>query len=283
MVTLSNMIDDLQARMADKDGRFINDADATRYINVAYHEFVNKTSALQQEGGFPVIANQFWYSAPTDMIKPGIVMWMQNSRRQLKYRSMSYLAGSGGLDLTRTGPATDFTYHEGDDKFRLWPSPSQSSEATAINQVGGINTSVTTITVDDASDLRNTGWVQIENEKILYYAKSGNVLQQCVRGVGGTTAATHSDDVVVTQIDVHIWYYYQPPDLTASDSPEIPNPYHDSLVLGALYHALRSDGKYREAGIVYQEWTAAIVLAKAELAKAQASNFLNINLPGGYY
>ena len=283
MATLTNLQDDLQARMADKSGRFLTDADCTRYLNIAYHEFVLKTESLLREWGFSVTANQFLYSAPSDMIKPGIMMWMQNSRRKLEYHPLNYFADNGGLDLTSSGPANSFTWYEGDDKFRLWPTPSSTSEATAINQVGGINTSVTTITVDDASDLRDTGWVQIENEKILYYAKSGNILQQCARGMGGTTAATHSDDVAVSQIDVHLWYYYQPADLSSgSDTPEIPAPYHDTIVLGALYQALRADGRDQEASIVLQEWMQNMAFAKGEVQKAQASNYISVNLADGY-
>jgi hypothetical protein len=283
MVTLTNLQDDLQARMADKSGRFLVDADATRYLNIAYHEFVNKTECLLRESGFSVTANQFLYGAPADMIKPGIMMWMQNSRIKLEYHPLNYFAENGGLDLTSSGPSRSFTWYEGDDKFRLWPTPSSTSEATAINQVGGISSAVTTITVDDASDLRDTGWVQIENEKILYYAKSGNILQQCARGMGGTTAATHSDDVAVSQIDVHLWYYYQPADLSSgSDTPELPAPYHDSLVLGALYHALRSDGRDAEANIALQEWAGNIGYAKGEFQKGQSSNFIAVNLADGY-
>jgi hypothetical protein len=49
MTTLTNLQDDLQARMADKSGRFLVDADCTRYLNIAYHEFVNKTEMLLRE------------------------------------------------------------------------------------------------------------------------------------------------------------------------------------------------------------------------------------------
>ena len=283
MTTLTNLQDDLQARMADKSGRFLVDADATRYLNIAYHEFVSKTEILIREWGFSVTDNQYLYSSPSDMIKPGIMMWMQSSRRQLIYRPLNYFAENGGLDLTQSGPSYSFCYYEGDDKFRLWPTPSATSEATAINQGGGISAAVTTITVDDASNLRSSGWVQIENEKILYYAKSGNILQQCSRGVGGTTAATHSDDIAVSQIDVHLWYYYQPADLSSgSDTPEIPAPYHDNLVLGALYHSLRSDGRDKEASVIFQEWTVALGYAKGEAQKAQSSNFIAVTLADGY-
>ena len=283
MVTLTNLQDDLQARMADKSGRFLVDADCTRYLNIAYHEFVNKTECLLREWGFSVTANQFLYGAPADMIKPGIMMWMQSSRIKLEYHPLNYFAENGGLDLTSSGPSRSFTWYEGDDKFRLWPTPSSTSASTTMNDSGGISDSDSSVILTSAADFRDQGMILIDNEQMHYYAKSGNTLQQLVRGVGGTTAASHSDGVAVSQSDVHLWYYYQPADLSSgSDTPELPVPYHDSLVLGALYHALRSDGRDAEANIALQEWAGNIGYAKGEFQKGQSSNFIAVNLADGY-
>jgi hypothetical protein len=283
MATLTNLQDDLQARMADKSGRFLTDADCTRYLNIAYHEFVLKTESLLREWGFSVTANQFLYGAPSDMIKPGIMMWMQSSRRKLEYHPLSYFADNGGLDLTSSGPANFFTWYEGDDKFRLWPTPSTTSASTTMNDSGGISASDSSVILTSAANFRDQGMILIDNEQMHYYAKSGNTLQQLVRGVGGTTAASHSDGVAVSQSDIHLWYYYQPADLSSgSDTPEIPAPYHDTIVLGALYQALRADGRDQEASIVLQEWMQNMAFAKGEVQKAQASNYISVNLADGY-
>ena len=283
MTTLTNLQDDLQARMADKSGRFLVDADCTRYLNIAYHEFVNKTEILLREWGFSVTANQYLYGAPSDMIKPGIMMWMQNSRVKLEYKPLNYFADNGGLDLTSTGPARYFTWYEGDDKFRLWPTPTSTSASTTMNDSGGISSSDSSVILTSAANFRDRGMILVDNEQMHYYAKSSNTLQQLVRGVAGTSAASHSDGATLSQSDVHLWYYYQPSDLSSgSDTPEIPAPYHDNLVLGALYHALRSDGRDREATIVFQEWVQNIAYAKGEAQKAQSSNYIAVNLADGY-
>ena len=54
-----------------------------------------------------------------------------------------------------------------------------------------INSSVTSIALTDASTYPETGSITIESEKISYAAKSGNTLLGCVRGIAGTTAASH--------------------------------------------------------------------------------------------
>lgn len=50
----------------------------------------------------------------------------------------------------------------------------------------------TTLTVSSAANLRTQGYINIDNETILYQNVSGNQLLNCYRGQNNTTAATHS-------------------------------------------------------------------------------------------
>ena len=289
MATLAELRTDLRTRFVDKDGRFLTDDDCDLYINLAYHDFANRAESNRREWAFNVTANQYSYDVPTDMIKPGTMMWMKDSRRPLEFRQLSFFADNGGLDLTSFGPPNFYTFHQGDSgltaqpQFRLWPTPSSSSEQTT--NTGLIGSGDTQILVTDSSKFRARGWVLINAELILFYSKddSTNTLKQCVRGMGGTKAANHLVGQDVIQQDVHIWYYYQPADLSTGTSvPEIPLPYHDLLVTGALYQGLKADGRMQEAGVAFQEWGQGIAFAKGEMLKAQTSNFITINLPGGY-
>jgi len=54
-----------------------------------------------------------------------------------------------------------------------------------------INSSITTISLVDASAYPNEGTITIDSEQITYTGKTNNVLTGCVRGVNGTTAASH--------------------------------------------------------------------------------------------
>ena len=289
MANLGDMRTDLRTRFVDEDGRFLTDDNCDLYINLAYHDFVNKTESNRREWAFGVTANKYCYDVPKDMIKPGAMMWMKDSRRPLKFRQLSFFADNGGLDLTSFGPPNFYTFHQGDSgasgapQFRLWPTPSSSSETTT--NTGLFSAAATDLPVTDSSNFRATGWILINAELVLYYSKDDatNTLKQCVRGMGGTKAANHLAAQTVTQMDAHMWYYYQPLDLSTGTSiPEIPLPYHDLLVTGALFRALKADGRMQEAQATVAEWNSGIALAKAELRKAQISNFVNINLPGGY-
>ena len=69
---------------------------------------------------------------------------------------------------------------------------------TTLN--GAINASTTTIVLTDASQLPSTGtnFVLIGTEMIQYTGVSSNTLTGVTRGARGTTAASHSDGVTVT-------------------------------------------------------------------------------------
>ena len=62
---------------------------------------------------------------------------------------------------------------------------------------GAITAAAVTITLADASNFPSLGSILIGSEEITYDGVLGNVLQSCVRGSNGTTAATHSDTTAV--------------------------------------------------------------------------------------
>jgi hypothetical protein len=72
---------------------------------------------------------------------------------------------------------------------------SGQSNATAVYLAQSINSTDTSITVSDASNLPIGGFVKIDNETISYANVVGNVLTNCYRGQNGTTAASHTAGV----------------------------------------------------------------------------------------
>lgn len=77
-----------------------------------------------------------------------------------------------------------------------------------VRTSGAISATDTTITLNQTDNFRSQGYVNIDNETILYQNISGNQLLNCYRGVNGTTAASHADDTAVLQNylpNVNIW------------------------------------------------------------------------------
>ena len=76
----------------------------------------------------------------------------------------------------------------------------QEVGATSTTLGSGINASVTSITLNDASQFPSSGtnFIQIGTEEISYTSISGNTLSGVTRGVRNTTAASHSAGATVT-------------------------------------------------------------------------------------
>lgn len=62
---------------------------------------------------------------------------------------------------------------------------------------GGINDSVTTITVDSTEDFPSAGTINIGSEKITYTGVTSTTFTGCGRGADSTSAASHSDNAEV--------------------------------------------------------------------------------------
>lgn len=70
---------------------------------------------------------------------------------------------------------------------------------------GGIDNSVTTITVDRTSAFPTSGTLLIDSEQITYTGTTSTTFTGCTRGANSTSAASHSDDAVVEQVGVEVF------------------------------------------------------------------------------
>ena len=77
-----------------------------------------------------------------------------------------------------------------------------TNKSTLLN--GGINDSVTTVTVDSTTDFESAGTITIGEEQITYTGKTSTTFTTCTRGANSTTAAAHLDDATVSRANV--WY-----------------------------------------------------------------------------
>ncbi len=77
-----------------------------------------------------------------------------------------------------------------------------TSKTTLLD--GGINNSVTTVTVDSTTGFEAIGTITVGSENISYTGKTSTTFTGCTRGADSTSAATHSDDATVTRATK--WY-----------------------------------------------------------------------------
>lgn len=79
---------------------------------------------------------------------------------------------------------------------------------TTVTLNGTITAADTTITVSNASELAAAGFINIDNETIVYQNVDGNQLLNCARGQNGTTAAAHTTGaaIVVANLPcINVW------------------------------------------------------------------------------
>jgi len=77
-----------------------------------------------------------------------------------------------------------------------------TSSSTLLN--GGINDSVTTVTVDSTTGFESVGTITIGTENISYTGKTATTFTTCSRGADSTSPDDHSDDASVTRATK--WY-----------------------------------------------------------------------------
>ena len=89
---------------------------------------------------------------------------------------------------------------DGQAEYILFRAPSDGTSAGITTTLSaGINATVTTIGLASVANLASSGIVKINDEEITYSAISSSNLTGCVRGVNGTTAATHTSGDSVLQ------------------------------------------------------------------------------------
>jgi len=150
----------------------------------------------------------------------------------------------------------------------------QEDEITTNNLNGSLNDSATTVTVDSTTGFDSAGTLYIGNEQVTYTGTSSTTFTGCTRGAGSTTAAAHSDDVVVAQFDkggtpeyvvrtpdnnyllypfpnksyaIKFDYYTYPSDLAAHDSTTtIPDRFAPVIIDGATAFVYQYRGEAQQ-------------------------------------
>lgn len=101
-------------------------------------------------------------------------------------------------------------------EFGLWPVPNASDPTTTLS--GNITASVATFAVASVTSFLAYGYIQIGSEIMRYESLTGTTLNLVTRGVGGTTAATHTLGDTVTHLGLWLKGLRVPATISASTS-----------------------------------------------------------------
>jgi len=158
----------------------------------------------------------------------------------------------------------------------------QENDVVATTLNGGINNTVTTITVVSTTGFDATGSIQIANETITYTGTTATTFTGCTRGAGGTTAAAHNTAVSVAQFTSGgmpnlvfrtpdnnfglypypnkayelVYEYFDRPTVlvAATDVPTIPEQFRQVIIDGATAYSYQYRGEAQQYGLNFSRF-----------------------------
>jgi hypothetical protein len=168
---------------------------ARRSLNLLTVEWANRGINLWtiEQGQIELVTGQAIYPIPTNTIDLLDTVIRQNN---------GVASNQIDINITRISESTYATIPNkltNGRPIQMWYNrQTGQSNATTCVLNGAISSTDTTITVSDASQLSNAGFIQIDSEIIGYPNVSGNQLLNCYRGQNGTTAASHATAAAIT-------------------------------------------------------------------------------------
>jgi hypothetical protein len=177
---------------------------ARRSLNMLTIEWANRGINLWtiEEGQIVMNTGQGIYPLPVDTID----LLDQVVRTQANGQ------GQTDINITRVSGSTYATFPNKLAQGRpiqVWINrQTGATNATAITLNGTINATDTTITLSTTVGLSAAGFINIDNETIVYQNVSGNQLLNVSRGQNYTTAAAHTTGaaIVVTNLpSINVW------------------------------------------------------------------------------
>lgn len=231
----------------DMDESVVKFSEVRRALNDKQREIVHERlwTFAENERSFATVANQFRYSPDTTRV--GILNTVIHDSKPLTYMDRS-LWEMVHIDTDSTSSfATHFNVWN--NEIYLWPKPSTAATTTAINDVANMSATATSVTVDSTSGFRAIGGFYrfiIESEVIYATAVTATTFTGLLRAREGTTAATHADNVTITERDIVYTYQVEPTDMVdITDETIVPEP--DILARGAAADIAR--GTLRDNGL----------------------------------
>lgn len=184
---------------------------ARRSLNIMFADWANRGINLWtiEQGTIDLVQGQNTYALPTDTI---------DLLEHVIRTGANVAATQADLTITRISVSTYATLPNKLQQARpiqVWVqryNGQQSPTGLSISQVGGINATVTEITLNSVVGLPATGFIKIDSEIINYGYISGNTLYNCFRGQADTTAASHTNGSTV--------YWQQLPAITVWPTPD---------------------------------------------------------------
>jgi hypothetical protein len=187
---------------------------ARRSLNIMFADWANRGVNMWtfEQGTINLVAGQNTYALPNDTV---------DLLEHVIRTGANVAATQADLTITRISVSTYATLPNKLQQARpiqVWVQRYNAQQTpTGLTLSGNITASDTQITLSSVVGLPSTGFIQIDNEIIVYGYISGNTLYNCFRGQDNTTAASHTSGATV--------YWQQLPAVTLWPTPDNSQPY----------------------------------------------------------
>ena len=175
------IVKDITEYAAGKNGPFWVDGDLVRFRN----GYPTKIGGWQEETILRLDANSNVTATPTTIT--GI------ARKTAFWRALS-----DGEDYMAIGTHNHLYILLNGALYDITPLRDKSNDATTTNEA--LDASETEIDLVSVTGFKTAGTIKIDSEIITYTGISGLILTGCTRGTNSTSAATHADGAVVTEV-----------------------------------------------------------------------------------
>lgn len=276
MVTRASLRTSIRRRVGELAITFFTDAEVDDLLNEAQEDFAAEKGVIEADLGFSTVANQYEYNLPINFVTMRMVLFEEEDKLHYISPRIQHVFLSSTVD-ERADP--EF-YSQWERIIRIYPVPPDNADSTTISQVGGISAIDTSVTVVSTSGFPTSGRIKIDAEEIQYFNTTATSFLQLKRGQAGTTAATHSDGAAINELDLRIFFYKNPTEMTSdTDEPDIPPEYHRILIYYAAAMLKMKDQQFEESQALLSLWEVKKNRAVAELKNRQRDRNVRF-LPG---
>lgn len=237
-LTLTDLRTRVRRLIREDTAQLFTDQEVTDFLNEGIRDFSSAVLWYQRLVAMAIVANQFEYALPADIIK------LEMARYQEQYRLYTadvteWASITFRQSPMRTGTPLEVVYLAPHDKrLSVYPVPTAASPATTVS--GALASGATTILCASTTTFPSAGYLLITTagvtEQVRYFAKNATNFLQCRRGDGDTVAAAHNNLDPISSGEVTLLTRALPPDLSAgADIPKLPDMYIHAIVKYAAH------------------------------------------------
>jgi len=260
-------------KVGTKPNAKITESQLLIILNNGALDIARLTQCIKNTRSLSAVQYQYKYTLNTNILgiedEGGVWFWESTSGSQLECKTLEYWNTyyPNWYDASCSTPL-EFTVR-GNDLY-LRPAPDTGAYTTTLD--GGIGADDTTLTLSDGTNFPKRFRCLIDDEVIEVQRHSDNECYSLLRGLEGTTAASHSDGATVTMRNI-LLFTFEKPQAMSDDSDDPFNgltylePYHEGILLYARWKIKPIIDKKYDAKKGEQEYYDFIALMKRELNK----------------